>query len=185
MKEAVEELKNEEFTDVYNENSVVLPGERETFVSDCTIESDMELLFPNSYIPNDSERISLYQELDNMERASDIQAFSAKLEDRFGRIPHEGKELIRIVTLRQLAKQLGMEKVVLKQEKMNLFFVSDNNIRYFQSPVFGKVLSYLQKNPRQCQLREIKGKRSIYITHIKTVEEAVLTLQNILEQEEL
>ena len=106
-----------------------------------------------------------------MERASDIQAFSAKLEDRFGRIPHEGKELIRIVTLRQLAKQLGMEKVVLKQEKMNLFFVSDNNIRYFQSPVFGKVLSYLQKNPRQCQLREIKGKRSISITHIKTGEE--------------
>ncbi|WP_418495607.1 transcription-repair coupling factor [Coprobacter sp.] len=185
LKEAVEELKNEEFTNIYNENSVVLPGERETFVSDCTIESDMELLFPNSYIPNDSERISLYQELDNMERASDIQTFTSKLEDRFGRIPHEGKELIRIVTLRQLAKQLGMEKVVLKQEKMNLFFVSDNNIRYFQSPVFGKVLSYLQKNPRQCQLREIKGKRSISIAHIKTVEEAVLTLQNILEQEEL
>ena len=185
LKEAVEELKNEEFSELYNDENNKHTNENEIFVTDCIIESDLELLFSNEYIPNVSERISLYQELDNMEKESDIQQFTSKLEDRFGRIPEEGKELIRVVRLRQLAKQLGMEKIVLKQGKMILFFVSDSHIRYFQSTAFGKVICYLQKNPRQCQLREIKEKRSMVISNINTVENAVSVLNDILHQESI
>ena len=178
-------MKNEEFSELYNDENNKHTNENEIFVTDCIIESDLELLFSNEYIPNVSERISLYQELDNMEKESDIQQFTSKLEDRFGRIPEEGKELIRVVRLRQLAKQLGMEKIVLKQGKMILFFVSDSHIRYFQSTAFGKVICYLQKNPRQCQLREIKEKRSMVISNINTVENAVSVLNDILHQESI
>ncbi len=114
-----------------------------------------------------------------MEKESDIQAFARRLRDRFGRIPHEGEELIRVVSLRRMAKQLGMEKVVLKQGNMILHFVSEEP-RYFQSPLFGKVLAYLQKYPTQCQLREIKGKRSILLTKVDTVKRGTEILQEIL-----
>lgn len=179
LKEAVDELKKDEFNDLYRKDDDELQDPDITFVTDCTIESDMELLFPNDYIPSVSERISLYQELDNMERETDIKQFSAKLEDRFGKIPEEGKELIRIVSLRRLAKQLGLEKVVMKQERMNLFFVTDQSSRYFESAAFGKILHYLQKHPRQCELRELRGKRSLSVAHIKTVESAVAILQDM------
>ena len=166
LREAVQELKEDEFSDLYAETN---DDEPENFSPDCQIESDLELLFPNDYIPGASERISLYQELDNMEKESDIQAFAERLRDRFGRIPHEGEELIRVVSLRRMAKQLGMEKVVLKQGKMILHFISDEHTRYFQSPAFGKILAYLQKYPRRCQLREIKGKRSMVVGQVDTV----------------
>ncbi|MEG1575021.1 MAG: transcription-repair coupling factor, partial [Bacteroidales bacterium] len=104
LNEAVEELKTEEFADVYSEEE----ASSGKFVKECTIESDMELLFPAEYISNDSERILLYQELDNMEIESDVAAFATRLEDRFGRIPKQSRELIRIVTLRRLSKELGM-----------------------------------------------------------------------------
>ena len=115
-----------------------------------------------------------------MEKESDIQAFAERLRDRFGRIPHEGEELIRVVSLRRMAKQLGMEKVVLKQGKMILHFVSDEHTRYFQSPAFGKILAYLQKYPRRCQLREIKGKRSMVVGQVDTVKCGMEILQEIL-----
>lgn len=186
LKEAVDELKKDEFSTLFQHKE---PGDsysdEAVYVTDCTIESDLELLFPNEYIPNSSERISLYQELDNMERESDIQRFSAKLEDRFGKIPQEGKELIRIVSLRRIAKQLGIEKIVLKQNNMNLYFSSDADSAYFNSPAFGKILRYLQKYPKRCQIRENSGKRSIRITHVTTVETAVEILNEISAQESI
>ena len=178
LKEAVLELKNEEFSDLYASNTP--DDEQETYVTDCQIESDLELLFPEDYIPGAAERISLYQELDNMEKESDIQNFSARLRDRFGRIPHEGEELIRVVTLRRMAKQLGLEKVVLKQSKMLLYFMPDDSSHYFQSPSFGKIIAYLQQYPRRCQLREIKGRRSIAITQVDSVKCGMEILQDIL-----
>ena len=176
LREAVQELKEDEFGDLYASTD----DEPESYSADCQIESDLELLFPNDYIPGASERISLYQELDNMEKESDIQAFAERLRDRFGRIPHEGEELIRVVSLRRMAKQLGMEKVVLKQGKMILHFVSDEHTRYFQSPAFGKILTYLQKYPRRCQLREIKGKRSMVVAQVDSVKCGMEILQEIL-----
>ena len=179
LKEAVDELKNDEFSDLYyGADSDAKPEE---FVSECTIESDLEVLFPADYVPQESERISLYQELDNMERETDIRQFCERLEDRFGRIPHEAMELIRIVRLRRLAKQLGIEKVGLKQEQMYLYFVSDEHVAYYQSAAFGRILAYLQKNPRQCKLREIKGRRSLAIKDITSVESAVAVLEEVLQ----
>lgn len=174
LKEAVEELKNDEFYDLYKEEEVEKSDK--AWVTDCTIESDLELLFPDAYIPSSSERISLYKELDNMEKEKDIQLFISRLRDRFGQIPQEGLELIRIVSLRRLGKELGFEKITLKQGKLYLYFITDGKSPYYQSDPFGKVLNYMQQHPRQCQLRELKGKRSMVVSNINTVEEAVQIL---------
>lgn len=171
LKEAVTELRNEEFSDTLTADNAP-EGERE-YVADCVIESDMELLLPALYVPQESERISLYQELDSIEREIDLQAFRSRLEDRFGKIPPETAELLRIPRLRRLARQLGIEKVVLKQETMYIYFVDDNNRAYYQSPMFGKILNYLQMNPRRCRIREKNGRRSIAISAVPTVETAV------------
>ena len=183
LKEAVDELKIDEFSELYFSEARKQDDGKENYVSDCVIESDLELLLPADYIPQESERISLYQELDNMERETDILHFVSKLEDRFGRIPAEARELIRVVRLKRLARQLGIEKVVLKQGKMFLYFVSDEHIAYYQSAAFGKLLSYMQHNPRRCQLREMKGKRSMSISNVIQVETAVALLQEILDRE--
>lgn len=183
LKEAVDELKIDEFSELYFSEARKQDDGKENYVSDCVIESDLELLLPADYILQESERISLYQELDNMERETDILHFVSKLEDRFGRIPAEARELIRVVRLKRLARQLGIEKVVLKQGKMFLYFVSDEHIAYYQSAAFGKLLSYMQHNPRRCQLREMKGKRSMSISNVIQVETAVALLQEILDRE--
>ena len=141
----------------------------------------MELMFPATYVPQEGERISLYQELDNMERETDVMEFRRRLEDRFGRIPHEGLELIRIVTLRRIARTLGIEKIMLKQGEMYIYFVGEENRAYYQSPAFGKIIHYVQDNPVRCQLREVRNRRSILIHHVTTVEEAVAILQAITQ----
>lgn len=101
----------------------------EEFVDECTVESDLELLFPNEYIPSSSERMLLYRELDKLELDKDVEAFRARLLDRFGKIPPEGEELLRIVPLRRLAKRLGVEKVVLKAQRMTLFLSATWTVR--------------------------------------------------------
>lgn len=179
LMEAVSELKNEEFAELYHSSE---DGEKisgDNFVDDVQIESDLELLFPASYIPNDSERITLYRELDNMTRASDVNQFVSRLEDRFGKIPAEGLELIRVVGLRMLAKSLGIEKVALKNERMSLFLVSNPTSPYYQSKAFDKLLAYIQKYPRKCELKERNGKRSVAILHVETVEAACAILEEI------
>ncbi|MDD6950514.1 MAG: helicase-related protein, partial [Parabacteroides sp.] len=179
LEEAVDELKNDEFSDLYNELSDGKEKEGKDFVKETYIESDLEMLFPPTYIPNDSERISLYRELDNMEREEDIKAFSARLEDRFGKIPKEGKELIRIVRLRRMARSLGIEKVVLKKGQMNMYLVSADDSPYYQSHAFGQLLAYIQKHPRICNLKEVNGKRSIVIKDVPTVAMACSILEEM------
>ena len=176
LKEAVSELKTEEFSDLYEEEN----NRNDNFVDECIIETDMELLFPASYIENESERILLYQELDNMEREEDIAKFKLKLEDRFGRIPKQGIELIRVVTLRRLAKLLGMEKVTLKQGKMNLYFISDEKSNYFESDTFGKIIEYVQREPKRAALRENRGKRILTIGYIDSVAMGIEILERIV-----
>lgn len=183
LTEAVNELKNEEFADLYHEKLGDEKLEGDNFVDDVQIESDLELLFPATYIPNDSERITLYRELDNMERELDIRTFVERLEDRFGKIPKEGRELIMIVRLRRLAKQLGMEKVILKNDRMNLYLVSNIDSPYYQSKAFDRLLSFVQKYPRLCELKEKNNKRFIVIQKIDTVEAACTTLDEIINTE--
>ena len=179
LKEAVLELKNEEFSDVLTADDGSTPGDME-FVADCSVESDMELLLPPDYVPQESERISLYKELDGIERELDLQNFKLRLEDRFGQIPKVTAELLRIPRLRYLARQLGIEKVILKQQSMYLYFVDETNKAYYQSPMFGRILNFYQAHPRRCRLREKNGRRSLAITDVPTVEEAVDILHQIL-----
>ena len=179
LEEAVDELKSEEFADLYADSE---DGKRDSgseYVRETYIESDLELMFPPTYIPNDSERISLYRELDKMEEERDILAFTERLKDRFGKIPKEGKELIRIVRLRRMAKKLGMEKLVLKKGQMNIFLINNPDSPYYQSEAFDKLLAFIQKHPRECNLRDQNGKRSIVIKNVRTVEAACSLMQEI------
>lgn len=179
LSEAVNELKNDEFSDIYHEVGEDNKISGENFVDDVQIESDLELLFPAIYIPNDSERITLYRELDNMEKEIDIFRFMEKLEDRFGKIPQEGKELIQVVRLRSLAKVLGIEKVVLKNGRMSLFLISNVNSPYYQSRAFDKLLDYIQHHPRNCELKDKNGKRWVSISNVPNVETACMVLAEI------
>lgn len=179
LEEAIQELKSEEFAELYSDSE---EGKRDSgtdYVRETYIESDLELMFSPTYIPNDSERVSLYRELDNMEEERDIQAFADRLNDRFGKIPPEGRELIRIVRLRRMAKHLGMEKVVLKKGQMSLFLVANPESPYYQSEAFDRLLHFVQQHPRACNLREQNGKRSIVIKNVPTVETACAYLEMI------
>ncbi len=179
LEEAVDELKSEEFADLYADSDEGKRDSGSEYVRETYIESDLELMFPPTYIPNDSERISLYRELDNMEEEREILAFTERLKDRFGKIPKEGKELIRIVRLRRMAKRLGMEKLVLKKGQMSIFLINNPDSPYYQSEAFDKLLAFIQKHPRECNLRDQNGKRSIVIKNVRTVETACALVEEI------
>ncbi len=185
LAEAVKELKENEFSELYEEE--LKAGEEkiggEDFVTECQVESDLELLFPNEYIPSSSERMLLYRELDSLELDKELADYKSRLEDRFGKIPPEGQELLRIVPLRRLAKRLGAEKIFLKAGRMTLFFVSNPDSPYYQSMAFGKVIAYMGANPRYCNLREQNGKRSMVVKNVENVETAVSILQEIVSME--
>jgi len=186
LAEAVKELKEDEFSELYAEELQAAGEEKisgEDFVSECQVESDLELLFPNEYIPSSSERMLLYRELDGLELDKDVIDFKSRLEDRFGKVPPEGQELLRIVPLRRLAKRLGAEKVFLKAGRMTLFFVNNPDSPYYQSAAFGKVIGYMGCNPRYCNLREQNGKRSMVVKNVENVETAVSILQEIVSME--
>ncbi|MDE6611423.1 MAG: transcription-repair coupling factor [Muribaculaceae bacterium] len=181
LREAVTELRTEEFPEL-DDNSQ--QGDTE-YVADCTIESDLELLLPFSYVPQESERIALYQELDSIERDDQLEAFEERLRDRFGRIPDAALELLRVPRLRRLARKLGIEKVVLKQGSMFLFFVDETNKAYYQSPMFGRLLNYLQRNAQRVHIRERNGRRSFSVDNVRTVAEALAILSEVLEMENI
>ena len=184
LREAVLELKTEEFADTFEEQAkqeTAISGDATEYVADCTIDTDLELMFPAEYVPQENERISLYRELDNMQTQSEVEAFEARMTDRFGQIPEMAAELIRIVPLRRTARALGIEKIVLKQGNMYIYFVGVENVAYYQSAAFGRILHFLQSNPQRCKIRERNGKRSFLISDVKTVSQALQTLQSITE----
>ena len=168
---------------VMNSLSSCLPDSL-SFVDDCALECDIEMYFPDQYVPNDSERMLLYRELDNLANRNDLDgalaAYRSRLKDRFGEIPEVAEELIRVVPLRAYGKQLGIEKIMLKQQKMFLYFVSNADSPYYQSDAFGKVLNYVSRNPRQCNFRETNGKRSIVIAPVASVDAALSICRAIL-----
>lgn len=179
LSEAVNELRNDEFAELYHE---VKDGEKTTgndFVSDVLIDSDLELLFPPTYIPNDSERITIYSQLNNLEKEDDVAKFITMLEDRFGKIPREGYALIDVIRLKRIAKSLSIEKVVLKKGQMSLNLIANPDSLYYQSQAFDKLLTYVQKYPRECQLRDNNSKRSVVIKNVATVDKACKILDDI------
>ncbi len=183
LKEAVTELRTEEFADTLKADTATTGAEADDadeFVADCVVETDLELLLPATYVPQASERIALYRELDSIDRETDLRAFADRLRDRFGRIPRETAELLRIPRLRRMARRLGIEKVALKQGSMYLYFVDESNVAYYQSPMFGRLINYLQQNPTRVRIRQNGTKRSFAIDKITTAEEAVAVLDNVL-----
>ena len=179
LKEAVTELRTEEFADLDEKSKADVVAEDE-FVTDCTIESDMELLLPASYVPQTSERIALYQELDSLDTDAQVDAFAARLRDRFGQIPPETAELLLVPRLRRLARRLGIEKVNLHQGTMYIYFVGESNKAYYMSPMFGRLLTYLTTNPRRVKIRQNAARQSFSIARVDTVAEAVNVLETAL-----
>ena len=149
------------------------------WVPDCSLESDLELYFPDQYVPSDSERMLLYRELDGLQTDEQVAAYRTRLIDRFGPVPHCGEELMRVVPLRRIGQSLGCEKIVLKQQRMTLYFVTQNDSPFYQSEAFGLLLDFVAHNPRRCQFREVNGKRSMVIGDVPTIEEAVQILTSI------
>ena len=149
------------------------------WVSDCSLDSDLELYFPDQYVPSDSERMLLYRELDGLQTDEQVAAYRTRLIDRFGPVPHCGEELMRVVPLRRIGQSLGCEKIVLKQQRMTLYFVSQNDSPFYQSEAFGMLLDFVAHNPRRCNFREVNGKRSMVISDVPTIEEAVQILASI------
>ena len=180
LKEAVIELRTEEFAGAEHAHDDVNSTD-EDFVADTVIESDMELLLPAWYVPQESERINLYRELDDIERDQDIDAFAARLVDRFGKIPEPTQQLLLVPRLRRLARKLGIEKVVMRERRMYLYFVDESNKAYYQSPMFGRLLHYLSLNPRRVKIRQgDTGRRSFQVLNIPTVTDALNVLQTAL-----
>ena len=192
LNEAVQELREEEFSDMYEKD------DHSQFVSECIIESDLELMFPHDYIENVSERMTLYRELDNISDERTLQEFERRLVDRFGKIPQEACDLIQTVRLRFLAVSLGIEKLTLKNERIVAYFPAPLNppsrgdfgsntispfegrgASYYKSDIFGKILNYMQNHPRNTQLREQNGKRSMVVSPVKTVGKAYSILQEM------
>ncbi|MDY2591821.1 MAG: transcription-repair coupling factor [Sodaliphilus sp.] len=182
LKEAVLELKTQEFADTFEAQQTEesqISGHEVEYVNDCTIDTDLELFFPPTYVPQESERITLYRELDNMETDKEVDEFEARMRDRFGPIPDIAAELIRIVPMRRIARTLGVEKVALKQGNLYLYFVGKENAAYYNSNAFGRCLSYLQSEPLRCKLRDVNDRCSFLIENVKSVTEALALLKHI------
>lgn len=173
LSQAVTELKNEEFSDLYQEE--MKEGEQLTgddFVDDCAVDSDLEMYFPDSYVPGSAERMLLYRELDHLDRDEEVEAFRQRMIDRFGPIPQEGDELIHVVGLRRLGKLLGCEKILLKGGAMQLQFVSNVDSPFYRSKMFSRVIAYATSHIQDCALKEKNNKRILRISHVKSVEQA-------------
>ena len=187
LNEAMAELRNEEpemeaANESRDSNDSRIPSQSNfsgDFVADCNLESDLEMYFPDQYVPSDSERMLLYRELDNTRNDQELEAYRQRLIDRFGPLPPQAEELLQVVALRRYGKSLGCEKIMLKQGRMFLYFVSNARSPFYQSEAFGRIIEYATSNVRRCNLREQQGKRSMVVTEVPTVGEAVNVLKAI------
>lgn len=185
LTQAVTELKNDEFQDLYAEQ--IAQGEAisgDDFVDDCAVESDLEMYFPDNYVPGSSERMLLYRELDNIERDEELEAYRQRLIDRFGPVPRQGEELMLVVPLRRVGRRLGCERIILRQGRMQMQFVSNTQSAFYQSAAFGRVINYIGYHPRRCNLKEKNGKRSMVVSQVASVKEAVEILKDIDEEKQ-
>ena len=179
LNQAVTELKNDEFAELYSDKEQKAGLVGGDFVDDCAVESDLEMYFPDSYVPGDSERMLLYRELDNLKTDAELEQYRQRLIDRFGPVPKEGEELMQVVPLRRMGKALGCEKVILKQGRMTIVFPSNPQSPYYRSRAFDAILAYVSANLRRCNLREHNERRSMIVDKVTTVEQAVAVMKAI------
>ena len=184
LSEAIQELRQEEFSGLFKEKD---QKQAQAFLSikftqDCQIDTDMELLFPQEYIPGSSERMLLYRELDNIEDEKQLAKFRLGLEDRFGKLPPETHELLEVVKLRWKAIELGMEKITLKEEKMICYFISDQQSPFYRSPLFMNIVKYVQKGKFSGQMKERNHKLTLTFANVSNVETAGYVLEEIIKE---
>ncbi|MFC2487657.1 MAG: transcription-repair coupling factor [Alloprevotella sp.] len=188
LAEAVAELKNEEFADLFAEElerqTNALDGD--AFVAECNVECDLRAYLPETYVPGASERMLLYRELDGFNTDEEIEDFRRRLIDRFGALPPEAEELLRVLPLRRLGRRCGAERLVLKGGKMTLYFVANAQSPFYQSGAFSRVLAFATSpaNLRRCELGEQKGKRFMRIKSVPSVADAVALLAHLVEHQD-
>jgi transcription-repair coupling factor (superfamily II helicase) len=173
LDEALQELKESEFKELFHEES------SQDFIKDCQIETDLEILIPGDYISNTTERLIVYKELDSIETEEYLKKFQFKLTDRFGPVPKQTLELIDTIRLRWLAKKVGFEKIVLKNERLIGYFISNQESEYYQSGAFSAILSYVQKNPAICRMKETENRLSLTFRNVNSVSDAIRILKGI------
>jgi transcription-repair coupling factor (superfamily II helicase) len=177
LDDAIQELKETVFKDLFAEE---LAEKAKLIVMDCILETDLEILIPETYVNNTSERLQLYATLDNINNEEALRKFSDSLADRFGEIPESVKQLISSVRLRWMGEELGFEKISLKGNKLKAYFISGKD-EYFKSEVFGKILTYVQKHPKQCRMKDTSGKLLLTIEQISSVDAAIDALDQMLD----
>lgn len=175
LDDAVQELKETEFKDLF---ATELAEKAKLIVQDCIIETDLEILIPDNYVNNISERLGLYSRLDSIKNEEQLQKMAEELKDRFGPVPVPVEELMNTVRLRWLGEKLGFEKLSLKNERLRAYFIS-NNDKYFSSDVFGKILAYIQQHPRQCKIKDQGGKAMMVVEQIDHVNKAIELLNHM------
>jgi transcription-repair coupling factor (superfamily II helicase) len=178
LNEAVDELKETEFTNLYQEPEKTT-GQGKRYISDCHVDTDLELLFPDSYISNIPERVDLYSRLDALGNEQELEEFRLMLEDRFGPLPKATAELLKVVQLRWLAQQCGVEKIVLKKNVLITYFVSNPESPFYRSPKFKEVIGNIQSNPGIFRMREDQDKLSLRSDRVNSIEEAYEILEKL------
>lgn len=176
LNEAIHELRQNEFKDLFAGDDSVDGSE---YVTDCILETDLELLIPDTYINNVTERLIVYQNLDNSKDMADLDAFKKGLEDRFGKLPDVVNELVKSIELRWLAKSIGFEKLVIKSNKMLGYFVSQQDSPYYQSANFTKVLNFIQTNPSDVKMNERNNKLRLIFENVNSISKALKNLGRI------
>lgn len=179
LNEAMEELRETEFKDLFAERNT---DQFVQFVKDCVIETDLEIRIPDDYVNNVAERLSLYQQLDNLESKEALHAYGQKLIDRFGPLPRSVKELFKSFELRWIAQDLGMERLVMKSGSMVCYFINNPQSPFYDSPIFQGMLRYIQSNPKDCKLSEKNDKLRLLYSNVHTVDQAVNRLEEIFDR---
>lgn len=184
LKEAVVELRNEEpVAKALGQEKVGQTVAGREFVADCVVESDLEMYYPDAYVPTSSERMLLYRELETVETDLALEQYRQRLIDRFGPLPTQAEDLLQVVVLRRLGRQLGFEKIILRNDIMIVQFVSNEQSPYYQSEAFGSVLAFATKNYKQCQMKDLKGRRVMHIQHVQNAQQAVQILRQMSARE--
>ena len=179
LNEAIEELKENEFKDLYNEDDA-----DKVYVKDVTIDSDFELLFPDDYVNNIAERLNLYTQLNNLKTEEELHTFEAELVDRFGELPTQVIDLLNSVKIKWIATKAGFEKIIMKRGKLIGYFINDQQSNFYQSAGFTKVLQFVQKHPNVCKIKEKQTRNGLRLMltfdKIKSVKQALEVLQPIV-----
>ena len=176
LNETINELKNNEFKELFKDEK----NDKIFRIEDFQIETDLELLIPDTYVNNIAERLSLYQDLEQIKTKVELKKYASNLKDRFGDVPQETSELLKTIELKWMAKEIGFHKIVLKQEKMICYFPAGNQADYFESERFTKVLGYIQSNPRNCKMSEKNNKLRLIYSEMMSISKAIESLKPIL-----